>query len=85
MDETARCSCPIDAQQMIVCTRRQDHRAAKDATALHTTQDSANLGANLFMIDEVELGVFKFFGIWFPHTTSLSIPCVWAEFTRVCI
>jgi len=29
--------------------------------------------------------IFKFFGIWFSHPKSLSIPCVWAEFTRVCI
>jgi len=71
--------------------RRQDHRAARDATARHDIQDAANFGANLSMyvihdvIDEVELVFFKFFGSWFPHPTSLSIPCVWAEFTRVCI
>jgi len=56
--------------------------AAKDATARHATQDAANLGANLFMhgihdiIDEVKLVFFEFFGIWFPHPTSLSIPYV---------
>jgi len=71
--------------------RRQDHRAARDATARYAIQDTANFGANLFMygihdvVDEVELVFFKFFGSWFPHPTSLSIPCVWAEFIRVCV
>ena len=45
--------------------RRHDHGAAQDATAHHATQDSANLGAYLFMygirdiIDEVELVCFQ--------------------------
>ena len=69
--------------------RRLDHGAARDATARHDIQDAANFGANLFMYDihDVvdDLVVFKFFGSWFPHPTSLSMPCVWAEFTRVCV
>ena len=64
---------------------------ARDATARHGIQDADYFGANLFMydmhnvVDEVELIVFKFFGSCFPHPTSLSIPCLWAEFTRLCV
>jgi len=29
--------------------RRQDHGAAREATAHHAIQDAANFGANLFM------------------------------------
>ena len=45
--------------------RRQDHGAARDATAHHAIQDAAYFGANLFMyyihniVDEVELVFFR--------------------------
>jgi len=72
----------LATQQLIVSTRRQDHSAAKDATARHATQDEADLGANLFMycthamFDEVELFFCQVLWDLFPHPTPLFIPCV---------
>ena len=89
-DETARCGCP-KMPPMIHCLHaKTGSRSGPGCYCPPCHQDAANFGANLFIYHDIvwrsRAGFFfKFFGSWFTHPTSLSIPWGWPEFTHVCV